>query len=104
MGLAGLSGFQPFSHSLWCSFPHHRPPTFHCHVHAFAGLSIFHFSFLHLVIPQQHATIQYFCLSHSFVEFVGPQQPNGEMAQWGKMTRLGFEPRTSQLYTGCSNH
>ncbi len=32
----------------------------------------------------------------STVEFVGPQQK--------KMTRLGFEPRTSWLYTGCSNH
>ncbi len=37
--------------------------------------------------------------------------PNGETWPKGesvgphkKMTRLGFEPRTSQLYTGCSNH
>ena len=64
-GLAGLSGFQPFSHSLWCSFPHRRPPAFRCRVHAFAGLSIFHFSFSHSVIPRQHATVQYFHLSHS---------------------------------------
>ncbi len=26
---------------------------------------------------------------HSLVEFVGPQQPNGEMAQWGNMPQRG---------------
>ena len=27
------------------------------------------------------------------VEFVGPQQPNGEMAQWGNMAQRGNSPK-----------
>ena len=29
----------------------------------------------------------------STVEFVGPQQPNGEMAQWGNMAQRGNGPK-----------
>ncbi len=28
-------------------------------------------------------------VAHVYVEFVGPQQPNGEMAQWGNMAQRG---------------
>ena len=48
---------------------------------------------LHIVIihQQEHSLLPGFLLVPSrkamqvAVEFVGPQQPNGEMAQWGNM-------------------
>src|SRR6266702_962447 len=48
----------------------------------------------HLPLCQSYATpIPWVMMHLAFVEFVGPQQPNGEMAQWGNMAQMGNSPK-----------